>query len=101
VATSGISLKPNKWYFLVGTYDGKSVKIYVDSVEEASTPHADGIAGNGAFRINNLEQFPGIGQSWFFGGLIDEVRVYARALQSIHIQQLYAEDLKSRNYTKR
>jgi hypothetical protein len=69
-------LARNRWTHLATTYDGSSQRLYVNGVLIASRPQTGSIrTGSGPLRIggNGL---------WgeYFTGLIDEVRVYKRAL---------------------
>jgi prepilin-type N-terminal cleavage/methylation domain-containing protein len=86
------TLNPNTWYHAIATYDKNGyMKIYLNGVQ-------DGIAGpyltpgnyNSNFYIGKYSS----GSSFMFTGLIDEVRVYSRALTAFEIQQYYAEGLE-------
>jgi hypothetical protein len=69
-------LPTNAWSHLAGTYDGSTMRLYVNGVQVASQPHA------GA--ITTSTQPLSIGLGW--AGLIDEVRIYDRALSASEIQ---------------
>ncbi len=86
-ATSTTSINDNKWHYLVGTYNGSAVRIYVDGVLEDTKVIASSLPSvTGPLRI---------GADWqstpanFFIGNIDDARVYNRALQSYEITKLY------------
>ena len=78
------------WHHVVGLRDGTNVRMYVDSVEKTpvtdngrdvydeSTPPALRFGVDGA-------SIP----ASFHGGLIDDVRIYNRALSQSEIKQLY------------
>ncbi|MBI2024266.1 LamG domain-containing protein [Candidatus Giovannonibacteria bacterium] len=76
-----------EWYHLVERFDGTNVKLYINGVEKDSD--AAGISGSNV----NFN----IGGGWFkaggyqsrFNGLIDDVRVYNRALSADEIKRLY------------
>ena len=75
-------LAANTWSFLTETYDGSTLRLYVNGTQVASTAHTGAIATS-----NNPLQIGGdsiYGQ--FFAGLIDEVRVYNVALTAAQIQ---------------
>jgi len=84
------SIDDGKWHHIVGTYDGNRVRIYVDGFEENSAALSNKT-------LNSLSNFEiggncnGIGQSsgFLWPGLIDEVRVYNRALSQSEITDLY------------
>ncbi|HXG19026.1 MAG TPA: LamG-like jellyroll fold domain-containing protein [Methylomirabilota bacterium] len=76
------ALPLNTWSHLAGTYDGVTLRLYVNGTQVAS----QGVSGNlvtssGAVRI-------GGNSVWgeYFQGLIDEVRIYNRALTGSEIQ---------------
>ncbi|MBK6283953.1 MAG: VCBS repeat-containing protein [Draconibacterium sp.] len=83
------SYKPNVWYHVVGTYDGKNLRIYVDNQPAAESPEITGIQliGNSRLLINKHEIY----SNGRMGGLIDELRLYNRALNLSEIDSLYKQ----------
>ena len=82
VVAQGSALAINTWTYVVGTYDGTSLNLYLDGALAASQPLSGPIAvSTGALRIGGN----GI---WgeHFQGRIDEVRIYDRALSAAEIQ---------------
>jgi hypothetical protein len=81
--TNGPSPLPSDtWSYLAATYDGSQLLLYRDGVEIASTPLEGGLAmGTGQLRIGGN----GIWTEWFHG-LIDDLRLYDRALTPTEIQ---------------
>jgi hypothetical protein len=83
-AVRGTSTLPlNTWSHLAVTYDGANMRFYVNAVLVGTTAGTGTIAEtNGAIRIggnnSSLQEF--------FQGMIDEVRVYNRALSVTEIQ---------------
>ncbi len=73
------------WHHVVGTYDGSNVRIYVDAGE--GTP--DSYTGSISNANHSLEIGRGIYNAYNFDGLIDDVRIYDRALSAEEIWQLY------------
>ena len=70
-------LSLNTWTHIATTYDGVTQNFYVNGELVGSRAQAGTIAvGTGALRIGGNNSFSGE----FFEGLIDEVRVYNRAL---------------------
>jgi chitodextrinase len=70
------------WTHVAATYDGSKLRVYVNGVKEASKPVRGSIVtSSGALRI-------GGNAVWgeYFAGLIDDVRVYNRALSATEIQ---------------
>jgi hypothetical protein len=73
---------PNVWTHLAATYDGSTLRVYVNGALQASTPISGPIqASSGALRIGGNA----IWSEWY-AGLIDDVRVYSRSLSDAEIQ---------------
>jgi len=62
------------WHHVVGTYNRQHVNIYVNGKLKGSS------ARTGAIPTNDLNTIMGFWINMYFRGLIDEVRVYNRAL---------------------
>jgi Concanavalin A-like lectin/glucanases superfamily len=84
------TLKTNTWYHIVGVYDTSvpSVHIYVNGVLD------DGNMGPAPSSIHNTTATAEIGRDQGGGatnidGIIDDVRIYNRALSAHEVQQLY------------
>src|SRR5262249_56682519 len=76
------ALAVNTWSFLTETYDGSTLRLYVNGTQVASTAHTGAIATS-----TNPLQIGGdsiYGQN--FAGLIDNVRIYNVALTAAQIQ---------------
>jgi hypothetical protein len=72
----------NAWTHLAATYDGTTLRLYVNGVQAASKAVTGAIkTSNGVLRIGGNS----IWGEWF-AGLIDEVRVYNKALTAAQIQ---------------
>jgi hypothetical protein len=72
----------NKWTFLAATYDGGSLKLYVDGTQVSTVAVSGTIApSSGLLKIGGNA----IWGEWF-NGLIDEIRIYNRALTAGEIQ---------------
>jgi glucose/arabinose dehydrogenase/PKD repeat protein len=81
-AADGTTLPTNVWTHVAGTYDGTTLRLYLNGVEVASTAVSEPIApSTGPVRI-------GGNSIWgeYFQGRIDEVRIYDRALTPAEIQ---------------
>ncbi|HEU4796378.1 MAG TPA: LamG-like jellyroll fold domain-containing protein, partial [Pyrinomonadaceae bacterium] len=66
------------WHHVAGVYDGSQMRAYLDGVLNGSVSTANGPAsGTGGFYIG---RFSYSFNPYYFGGLIDEVRVSAAAL---------------------
>lgn len=75
----------NQWYFLVMTYDGATMKFYVNGQLKSSVPVTGLLRNNGRpFSIGS-----DAGEQKFCYGMIDEVRLYNNALTQEEIYDLY------------
>ncbi|HWL32781.1 MAG TPA: LamG domain-containing protein, partial [Gaiellaceae bacterium] len=82
-AVGSASLPLNAWSHLATTYDGSVVRLYVNGAQAGSLPFSGSMAAStGPLRIGGN----GVWAEWF-AGLIDEVRIYNRALTASEIQQ--------------
>lgn len=74
-----------QWYYLMGTYDGSYVRIFVDGVLDA-TPVSQ--TGN-IFIDTSQDVHIGRLQTNYLNGTIDEVRIFNRALSASEISDNY------------
>ena len=92
VKNSVIQVDDNTWHHVAFTYNGTSlgsgVNIYIDGNLSNGTVTYDNLSGS---ILNNVPLNIGQG-TWgggAFNGIIDEVRVYNRALTAAEVEQLY------------
>lgn len=74
------------WHHYCGTFDGTTTKLYVDGVERSSKAATLVAANTAAFRLGSNG-----GANYWFQGLMDEVRIYNRALTLAEIQALASQ----------
>lgn len=76
------------WHLWTCTYDRATNlrNIYRDGALVASDTPTSAFIGSGAAEIGHYA-------SYFFGGNLDNVRVYAKALTAQSVEKLYAEDI--------
>ena len=72
----------NAWHHLAGTYDGATMKIYINGVLSASQPQTGSITTN----TNNLQLGTQPGYGEHFGGRADELRVWNVSRTQAQIQ---------------
>ncbi len=73
------------WHHIVGTYDGTIMKIYADGELVDSYTVSGSIISKPSFPV-----ILGTSQNiYYFNGLIDEVRIYNRALSAEEIKRHY------------
>ncbi len=81
-STGTAALPTGAWTHLAATYDGTTLRLYVNGAQVAQLAVAGSIpTSNSPLRIGGNA----IWGEWF-NGLIDEVRVYNRALSAAEIQ---------------
>ncbi|MBN2449644.1 MAG: FAD-dependent oxidoreductase, partial [Lentisphaeria bacterium] len=87
-----LDIRPGAWMHLAGTFDGQAMRLYVDGREVPSSPQPlEGTVDRsgapcciGSCRGGNA-----------FQGLVDEARVYARALAPAEISDAHAAGLEA------
>ncbi|MCG2826397.1 MAG: right-handed parallel beta-helix repeat-containing protein, partial [Thermoplasmatales archaeon] len=91
-ADSG-SITLNEWQHVVVTYDRQNVVFYVNGINKG------GGAETNAIGTNSESLFIGndMGTACTFNGIIDEVRIYNRALNATEIQAHYEEYASANN----
>lgn len=83
-ADIGVALNSGQWYHLVGTFDGSDIKVYLDGVLKDTT------SVGGDIDDDNLPLRIGSDDGGaFFDGLVDDVRIYDRALNVTEVQTIY------------
>lgn len=88
--TAGFAMLDGNWHHIAGTYDGISIRLYVDGVEiGGGTPAAGSIVYSNFHKsdlfIGNYSDGGSTCQSGYKGD-IDEVRVWSRVLTLNEIQ---------------
>jgi len=92
----GSGFNDNQWHYvtLVINY-GSVAKIFVDAIQQGTDINISGIVGS----INSAAPLR-VGWLWasdYFDGLIDEVRIYNRALSASEVEALYKTGLAKLN----
>jgi hypothetical protein len=79
------ALQFNTWYHVAMTYDGASLRLYVNGTLDGGVAASGPIVATG-----QALYFGGLGTGpWFFNGRVDEVSLYSRALSVSEIQAIY------------
>ena len=76
----------NVWHHAAMTFDGTTTSLYLDGAFNANTA-ADITSGNRPFLISRWA----MSADGYFSGLIDDVRIYNRALGASEVVALYGE----------
>lgn len=81
-ASSATAIPVNQWVHLAGTYDGQTLRLYVNGTQ-VGTAASSYVIGDtsGGFCIGR-DQWAGA----FFGGLIDQVEIWDNALTASEVQ---------------
>ena len=90
MADSSVNLSTDQWYFAAATYDNNSgeMKLYLDGAEVASGAHAVGGPLDTDAAVPVAIGANGTAER-YFNGILDDVRVYDRALAASEISVLY------------
>jgi hypothetical protein len=81
-------LNTGQWYHVVTTDNAGAIRIYLDGQLDTLSNHGYGIPSQINAPINISKTNPDF--VFFFKGLIDDVRIYNRALSAAEVAQLYA-----------
>ncbi len=80
------AVNDNRWHFFAVTYDGTTVRLYVDAMEQGSRSLA---LDTGAAELSIGRAIAARSTPEFFRGDLDELRIYSRVLTAQEIQGLY------------
>jgi len=81
--TPANTIKANEWTHVVGTYDGKTVKVYLNGVVKAELNANAAIPANTAtFVIGGTQD----SRDWY-AGMLDEVKLYSRGLTADEVKR--------------
>jgi len=96
-----VTLYKNKWYHLVGVWEGSTtgnVYLYINGENVANGNYTGSITSDHALQIGGGEAWS---DAWrYFNGIIDEVRIYNRALSPDEIRMHYLSEFQKYNSTQ-
>jgi hypothetical protein len=79
-----------QWVHVVGTYDGSTVKLYANGVQQFSAAHSGTFANDTtAITIGAAYNDSSHAAGEAFNGKVDDVNIYSYALTAQQVQQLY------------
>jgi hypothetical protein len=93
------TLSLNTWSYVVGTYDGSNIKLYINGVLVSSAAYSTLINNSSnVLRIGSGTNNTGAAYPWI--GALDEVRIYNRALTATEVAGLYQSGLAKINVSQ-
>lgn len=84
-AVASQSYSSGQWYFVVGVYDGSTVRLYIDGKCETTTSYSSGIVS----KTGNVYIGTFFDTSYLVNAVIDEVFIFSSALSADQIKELY------------
>ncbi len=82
-----VSISQNSWVLATVTYNGRETKIYIDSLEEAyENVYGKLDTSSSAINIASIN-----GNSEFFNGCIDDVKIFNYALSREEVKEIFLE----------
>jgi hypothetical protein len=87
----GPALDDNRWHHVAITFDGKMISAFIDGVGQSQPAKDTGPLKKSTWDLcigNSVVDY-GTGEFIAFDGLIDEVRIYNRALSAEEVRALY------------
>jgi len=88
----GPTLVEGTWYHIAGTYDGQEMILYVDGEPVGTTQTSGKInVTPDPVCVGNLVNAAGGGQNEYWSGVIDEVRIWNRALSEEEVKTNMAQ----------
>jgi len=88
--TTGVTFTYGKWHHIVNTYDGTTLKCYLDGVYKTSVTPGQTLSRSNlgiGFKSSAVD-FSSVSSS-FTNGFLSDVRVYATALSASDVKSLY------------
>jgi hypothetical protein len=91
--TTGFAAAADVWYHVVGTYDGSTIRQYVDAVLDTQLSYSGTPQSGGEVRIAARWDSLSVPND-FFPGDVGLVRIWNSALSTSQVQELYNENLE-------
>jgi len=91
---SSAVMSTGNWYHVAGTYDGATLRIYINGIEQNSLAFAGPIT-NGSYDINIGRAAYTIGGTRYFDGVIDEVKIWSSAISEASIREYMCKKVTS------
>ncbi|MDP3900751.1 MAG: LamG-like jellyroll fold domain-containing protein [bacterium] len=88
-AVGSTKLRMNEWSHVVMTYDGSSIRVYVNGALDGSAAKTGTLATTGALVLIGADTNPGV--NTYFTGMIDNAHVFSNSLTTVEVEQMYAQ----------
>jgi prepilin-type N-terminal cleavage/methylation domain-containing protein len=82
--TGKTTLTPGVWYFIVASWDGSNMNLYVNGILDAHQAESGTVGAVSSLYLGNHSSL-----TYQFFGSLDDIRVYNRALSAAEIQEMY------------
>jgi len=83
ILEGSVTVGDNQWHHLAGVFDGSKMYLYVDGDVDVV------MAAAGSLKVSTTNVYVGGNTSQSFNGLVDDVRIYNRALLANEVRTLY------------
>ncbi|MEA2037850.1 MAG: LamG domain-containing protein, partial [Nanoarchaeota archaeon] len=77
------TFEDDKWYHVIGTYDGSRMRLYIDGQYRTFISKSGTIVNSAPLTIGDIPEMDN------FNGTIDEIRIYDRALSDAEVTEHY------------
>jgi hypothetical protein len=84
VTAGGVALIAGSTYHLVGAYDGSTLHIYVNGIDQGSAVHV------GAVDDSTIPLVISVSSGSVWDGRLDEIAIYSQALSATRVQAHYS-----------
>jgi|GEM_PF-688186 len=88
VQDASTPMQDGVWYQIAGVFDGSSIKVYVNGIQEGSAVAQTGMASLTGVPVR-LGAFNTCGSGRDFNGHLDDVAIWATSLSSAELQTIY------------
>jgi hypothetical protein len=92
-SVTGFTPTLNTWYHVTGTYDGSSLKMYIDGALSQTLTYTGTPQSGGVLRIARRWDDVDNNATNFFPGDIEFIRIYNRSLSSTEVNNNYLNSL--------
>ena len=96
---AGGSVPAGVWTHIAGTWDGSTMRVYVNGTQVGSTARTNAMLASNTTMSIGADYRGGTTVDEFFDGSIEDVRLYNRAVSANEIQSMWATHSADRNRT--